>query len=697
MRVVALVRAIVVLRTSAVRGETIHLPIPFWSNVMKAFRLCVYLSLSSLLAGSIVGCQDFKLLPSKLLRSQSPDKQDEPDEDKDDAKDKEFETKVETPLIGDYAGFTNLNLVTLEGVGLVVGLDGTGGDPPPSGYREALADDMRRRGIADPETILRSPNTALVIIRAYLPPLIRKGEAFDVEVRVPEGDTTSSLNGGWLLESELSESQLVPGQGVMKGHVLAKAKGAIMVTSGEGKSDNTGLKRRGKVLGGGISKKDRDLRIQLRSDFRNSRQSKRIADKIGQRFFNYNDSGLREPLAKALTDQTIELKVLPRYKDNYPRYREVIRNIAFRETPVARHVRMEKLKSQLLDPDKSELAALQLEAIGNDAIPILKTGLKHPALDVRFNSALALAYLGAPEAVPVLGESAVQERAFRVYALAALSTVDDGETHLLLRKLTNAQTDENSKTIDSAELRYGAFRALWTLDKRDPYLNGEMLKETNSDRELFALHVLPTEGDSIIHLTQHRRSEIVLFGEEQRFRTPLAVRAGNHILVTAQPGTDRIVLAKYQAGQPDKRKEVSTRVSEVIRTAVEFGASYPDVAQMLLQASKQQNLTGRIEIDALPQGGREYVRKFDPSKSDGKKVRVGNANLSPNFVPNLKDDGDSPSVLGESGEKQTAAPDEVTKTEPDTDSNGSASVADARKSPTNDDSDRRWFEFWKRK
>lgn len=665
---------------------------------MKAFRLSVCLSLSVLLGGAIVGCQDFKLLPSKLLRSQSPDKSDDEAEKlsdlkEDDEKDREFETKVETPMVGDYAGFGNLNYVTLEGVGLVVGLDGTGGDPPPSSAREILSDDMRRRGIADPETILRSPNTALVIVRAYLPPMVRKGEAFDVDVRVPEGDTTTSLNGGWLLETELSESALVPGQGVMKGHILAKAKGPILVTSGEGKSDSTGLKRRGKILGGGISKKDRDLRIQLRSDFRSVRQSKRIADKIGQRFFAYNESGLREPLAKALTDQTIELKVLSRYKDNYPRYLEVIRHIAFRETPVARHVRMEKLKSQLLDRDKTEMAALQLEAIGNDSIPILKSGLKHPDLEVRFNSAVALAYLGQSDAIPVLGEAAVQERAFRVYALAALSTLDDGETHLLLRKLTNAQSDESGKSIDSAELRYGAFRALWTLDKRDPYLNGEMLKEPNSDRELFALHALPTTGEPIIHLTQHRRSEIVLFGDDQRFKTPMAVRAGNHILVTAQPGTDRIVVSRFQANQPDKRKEVSTRVADVIRTAVEFGASYPDVAQMLLQAAKQQNLTGHIEIDALPQGGREYVRK-DESKPDGKKVRVGNANLSPNFVPNLKDNDNSDKPFGEAAEKQTAAPDEITQSEAE--SNGTASVADARKSSA-EEAERRWFEFWKRK
>ena len=114
-----------------------------------------------------------------------------------------------------------------------------------------------------------------------------------------------------------------------------------------------------------------------------------------------------------------------------------------------------------------------------------------------------------------------------------------------------------------------------------------------------------------------------------------------------------------------------------------------------MQAAKQQNLTSHIEIDALPQGGREYVRKDDSAKSNGKKVRVGNANLVPNFVPNLKDDGDSKPVLDEAVEKQTAAPDELTQSE--VESNGTASVADARKSSSADDAERRWFEFWKRK
>ena len=83
----------------------------------------------------------------------------------------------------------------LVGYGLVVGLDGTGDDPPPSTYREMILTEMRRRNVNQPNAILASPNTALVVVRAYLPPLVRKGDTFDVEVRLPGNGDATSLNG----------------------------------------------------------------------------------------------------------------------------------------------------------------------------------------------------------------------------------------------------------------------------------------------------------------------------------------------------------------------------------------------------------------------------------------------------------------------------------------------------------------------
>ena len=84
-------------------------------------------------------------------------------DDGEETTDKRYETKIETPLIGDYTTYSGLQPVVIEGVGLVVGLNGTGGDPAPSQYRTALMNDLKRRGVPNPNQLLQSPDTALVL------------------------------------------------------------------------------------------------------------------------------------------------------------------------------------------------------------------------------------------------------------------------------------------------------------------------------------------------------------------------------------------------------------------------------------------------------------------------------------------------------------------------------------------------------
>ena len=558
---------------------------------------------------------DFKSLS---LRSQSP----ETDSD-------EFETKVDTPLIGEYTTIAGLNLITLEGVGLVTGLDGTGDDPPPSMYRTALLDDMKRRGVPNPNQLLRLPSTTLVIVRAYMPPLIKKGEPFDVEVRLPANSEATSLAGGWLMECYLSEQAIVPGRGILKGHEFAKAKGPVLISASddEDRLSLAGVLQRGRVLGGGTCLHERDLQLFLRNDVRSVRNAKRIADRIGKRFHSFDKYGLKESMAEAKTDQMIVLKVHPSYKDNLPRYLQVVRSIAFRENDVARQVRMQRLKEELSMPRKSERASLQLEAIGSSAVPTLKTALKSSSLEPRFHASMALAYLGDAAGVKILANTVRDEPAFRVFGLAALATIDDPETFVELRNLMNET---------SAETRYGAYRALWTLDKYDPFIRGDQLNEQ------FTLHALQTEGDPLVHLTHRRHQEIVLFGADQHFHTPLAVRAGRHILVTAGPGANEVRVTKFSIDDADERRIVSTKISDVIEAAAELGASYPDVAGMLLQASRQENLPGPIAIDALPKSGRVYLRESSIAQTSAKSVetRVGHANMTPSLYDSYDDTSD---------------------------------------------------------
>src|SRR5262249_39734690 len=151
--------------------------------------------------------------------------------------------------------------------------------------------------------------------------------------------------------------------------------------------------------------------------------------------------------------------------------------------------------------------------------------------------------------------------------------------------------------------RYGAFRALTTMDDNHPIVRGEKMPSG------FKLHVLDTTGPAMVHLTTHKKSEIVLFGAHQRLNTPVAIQAGEHIRISAPVGSDTVTISRYQLGKPDRRKVVSTELAEIIRTVAseEFDASYPDVAQMLIQASKQMILSSRLEIDALPESGRMYL------------------------------------------------------------------------------------------
>ena len=78
-----------------------------------------------------------------------------------------------------------MNYVKVEAVSLVTGLSGTGSDPPPTPQRAALLDEMKRREVANPNEVLASRNTSMVLVRAFLRPGIQEGDRFDVEVRIP--------------------------------------------------------------------------------------------------------------------------------------------------------------------------------------------------------------------------------------------------------------------------------------------------------------------------------------------------------------------------------------------------------------------------------------------------------------------------------------------------------------------------------
>lgn len=584
-----------------------------------------------MLALLAAGCQEFD------LRLQSPEER---------ARDKARENasaalrgvEGHSPLIGNYINVRGLNTVVLEGVGLVTNLDRTGDDPPASTYRTQLLEDMRKRDIKDPNQIIADPTTTLVLVRAYLPPLIKKGERFDVEVRLPDGSEATSLKGGVLMQCELTEQAYVPGRGVLKGHRLAIAHGPVLAIGQDGQKDAL---RRGTIPAGAVYVGlDQNLSLQLRPDYRSVRMSQNIAHRIGQRFHDYDDSGNKRPLAEAKTDTRIELIVHRRYRDNYPRYLQCISQILLRDTPVERRLRMERLRDELLSGPTAEAAALELEAIGTEAVPVLREGLQSEVLEVRFHSAQALAYLGYSEAAGALREAADKEPAFRVFALAGLAAIGGVDAVRELRKLLSHE---------SLETRYGAVRALSTIDEHDPAIQREEAPRG------FVLRVVEGSGEPMVHVTQRQKAEIVLFGADQQFQPPMIVSAGRHFLIKADPGRPSVTISRFVEGRDVTRSTVSARVADVIRELGRMQASYPDVVQMLVEAERQRNLPGKIGIDVLPRSGRIYTRPDQPA---GNGSAVGSQGLAPNLFGIELDTGALPIPVDDSplDDPQAAAP-----------------------------------------
>ncbi|MCK5171987.1 MAG: flagellar basal body P-ring protein FlgI [Planctomycetes bacterium] len=121
---------------------------------------------------------------------------------------------------------------TLRGIGLVVGLNGTGDGSIPSS--QMLASLLRREGITLDSSVLTSKNIALVTVTAELGPWDRMGSRIDIDVAAI--GEAKSLQGGMLLATELKGAD---------DQVYAVARAAAISTSSwtvEGKTGSQATK-----------------------------------------------------------------------------------------------------------------------------------------------------------------------------------------------------------------------------------------------------------------------------------------------------------------------------------------------------------------------------------------------------------------------------------------------------------------------
>lgn len=506
----------------------------------------------------------------------------------DDEGERDKDLNVKT--IGDFTAVANAEPIQVGGVGLLVGLEGTGGHPVPDAYRTLLEDQLRKRGVENVKEILASTSTALVLVSAMIPAGAHKGAPLDVEITLPPHSKTTSLKGGVLKECFLynyeSKRSLNPdykgGNSWLPGHKLAVARGPVIVGFGDG--DESARLRQGRIWGGGRSLIDRPFYLVLNKEQQRAPLAQKVAERINETLQGPYHGALSE-LAAAKSNQLVFLRVPEQYKHNLPRYLRVVRLIPLAEAQGARSPYRRRLEEELLDPKQAVTAALRLEALGPDSVESLKRGLQSEHALVRFCAAEALAYLGSPACGEELARMVEHQPALRAFSLTALASLDEAICHVKLRELLNAQ---------SAETRYGAFRGLRALDEHDPNVAGELLNDS------FWLHRAAPSSSPLVHVSCSRRAEVVLFGEEVFLVPPFSFLAGEFTL-TAGASDDQCTLSRLSVNHGTSRRQCPLNLETVLRTLAAMGGTYPNVVDFLRQAGSCQCLTSSVAIDALPQ------------------------------------------------------------------------------------------------
>jgi flagellar basal body P-ring protein FlgI len=546
----------------------------------------------------------------------------------------ELEKSLDIGSVGDLTEVGNAGPIQVSGVGLVMGLDGTGGTPP-SQYRTMLEQQLRKQKIDNTRALLDNPNNALVLVNAYLPPGCRKGELLDVEISLPSGSKATSLKGGILAICQLrnfeNAKNINPDKAnaLLPGHVLAHASGPLIV--GLGSPDDERAMKQARIWSGASSHISRPYYYILTKDeMKSAKVTNTIASRINLQFHDdlrkqriVNDhrdlltaGAATEQLnrtfeagfgtgdiAKAAGKDVIAVRVPYAYRFNHERFLRVSRLLPVSVPPAAMVAYQKKLETILLDQKHTMRAALRLEALGKDSVPVLKAGLASKNAVVRFCCAESLAYLGNTAGIEDLGKLAVDHPEFRAYAILAMASLDESICRENLAQLM---------TTDDPELRSGAFRGLRLLDENEARLGESTLGS-------FALHKVAPESPPLVTFSTNRRAEIVMFGPSATIKTPVRLLAGGEFTVTAKDGDDRLTISRINA-KGERCKQCALNLDDALSAFVDLGADYADVVDLLRNLEELRALSCPIREATVPAiEGLEAVLQTETKETRVKK------------------------------------------------------------------------------
>ena len=549
-----------------------HFSISFKAQRRNILTGITAMSVAGILTAT--GCNKF------IKRGQSPDDEGDVSQFVDNA-------PTGPKYVSETCNMWGMDYAKIEGIGLVTGLDGTGSVAKPGSYREHLTDELKthKDKFDSSNELLESKNTEMVIVRGYVPPAARKGDSFDVEIEIVPKMEGTSLDDGNVFRTRLRRLAQFKGRHLEEGLVVGLAEGAILVDSIFDARKDSGSELHGWILGGGETLQFRPLGLSLRTQNYGPKTTRLISAAVNQRFTTLNG---REGIANSKNFKSIELELPEIYRHNVRRFSQVMANIRYNETAQQRLDRLDELGRQMTDPATCAQAALRLEAIGRDAVPTLMKSLTNPDLELRFRAAEALTYCGRSEGLEILKEVAETEPAFRWHAMTALSVSDDSDAAIYLEQLMESE---------SAETRYGAFRAMHTRSPDHPVVYGRKYRD-------FFLHAIPVESKPMVHFSRSKRPEIVVFGDARVSDDFLYVEPGTATIRSA--GTGMLKLIDYSAEHRGQETICSTKIKDLVETLANHNFSYGKILRVLRGSRQDETLVARLVVNAVPGANRQY-------------------------------------------------------------------------------------------
>ncbi len=482
--------------------------------------------------------------------------------------------------VGAEVEFRGVEPVLVSGYGLVVGLNGTGGDVLPDSVAATMEREMGLNGIGkaneiggdavankSPREILRDKNVAVVLVQAAIPPGAPANATFDVFVQALNA---SDLEGGTLWTTELRIGGAATLGGV-QARRIAVSRGPVFInpfdTAG---GDGHDIARvAGRVLAGGQVTNPLGIELVLMNP--SFARTRAIVSAINSRYPSgpgdpvTTARGRSGPDARTGTGGSVELHVPNRFRQTPAEFLQLIRHVqieqGYPEAYARRYVEGMKAEPVLADD-----LSWCLEALGNKSLPFIRELYDYPERRVQMAALKAGARLDDPIAAPHLKEVALNAGgSTKTQAIALLGRINNSGP-------TIDETLRDMLAEEELEVRVAAYEALSGRAERAQLARLENLQKSNPDsaearisptrlqiiasanlsgrniqgiermfvEDKFFLDVVPV-GDPLIYVSQQGQPRIVLFGEDNDVRRPVVASAwNNRLMLTADEGSEDV-------------------------------------------------------------------------------------------------------------------------------------------------------------